>query len=189
MSINFIFGNPFLGDIIREGKLKNDFQCDIERMLLTADLATDKDAHLDIDLADYPNVCDSDQIFQVGNNLNIAMKIKDNHVLVYYNKPANEANALIDKDKTYLLKLIQHHKIFSSIEWGSFATVFICGLITIFINILFKMNRVELWIDLLTVVIVMFGGLLAVTFCICELINEYHIRLEHNKQIKNAKTK
>lgn len=189
MSYNFIFGDPFLGDIIREGKLKNNFQRNIERILLTSDLTTDKDAYLDIDLADYPNVYDSEQIFQVGNNLNIAMKIKDNHVLVYYNKPANDANSLIDTDQTYLLKLIKHHKIFSGIEWGSFVTVFVCVLITIFINILFKMNRVELWIDLLTVVIIIFGGVLAVTFCICNLVTEHHLRLEFNKQIKNAKKK
>lgn len=164
MSYNFIFGDPFLGDIIREGKLKNNFQRDIERILLTSDLTTDKDAYLDIDLADYPNVYDSEQIFQVGNNLNIAMKIKDNHVLVYYNKPANDANSLIDTDQTYLLKLIKHHKIFSGIEGGSFVVMFTCVLIITFINIVFKVNSVELWIDLLTVVIVVVGGILALIF-------------------------
>ena len=177
-----------LGNAIRDNKLKNNLKFDIQRTLLTSDLVKDKNAHLDIDLADYPQITDSNQIFEIGHQLNIAMKITDNHVLVFYNRPAKESNSLIDKKYKRLLKLLKHNRIFSNLQLGGIGLMAACLLI-VMIASCFKMNIVELWVDLISIVIVILAGFVAVIFCLVEIFNDHHIRVEFNKQIKNSKKK
>lgn len=156
--------------------------------MLTSDLVKDKNAHLDIDLADYPQITDSNQIFEIGHQLNIAMKITDNHVLVFYNRPAKESNSLIDKKHTRLLKLIKHNKIFSNLELGSLGALAACLLVAL-ITGCFSMNKFILVTLLSLFVIVVIVGITLVIACWCNLVTEHHLRLEFNKQIKNAKKK
>lgn len=177
-----------LGKAIRDDKLKGSLKFDIERMLLTSDLSKDKDAYLNFDLADYPEITDSDQVFEIEHYLNVAVKIEDNHVFVFYNRPAKESNSLIDKKHTRLLKLIKNNKIFSNLELGSLGALAACLLVAL-ITGCFSMNKFILVTLLILFVIVVIVGITLVIACWCNLVTEHHLRLEFNKQIKNAKKK